>query len=177
MFIGIHGRKRVGKDTVARLLVLQHHFSQVAFADPIREMLDRLNIPEYYKTEKNVPIPGLGKTYTELCQTLGTDWGRYMVTDSLWIDIAKARAKAAFIGSCEGVVFSDVRYENEAEAVRSMGGKIIFVEGPRGIVVNDHTSETALDEKYRDYTLINDGGIAELDSALHDLMQKIYCTH
>lgn len=177
MFLGIHGRKRVGKDTLSRLLVLQHGFAQVAFADPIREMLNSLGVPRYYTEEKNVAIPGLGKTYTELCQTLGTDWGRLMVSDTIWIDIAKARAREAFVGSCCGVVFSDVRYANEAEAVRSLGGKIIFLEGSRGISVNDHTSESSLDEQYRDFTLRNDGSIADLDASLSEFMQKLYCTN
>jgi len=38
--IGLIGRARVGKDTVAHYLCRRYHFSHLAFADPMKEMLE-----------------------------------------------------------------------------------------------------------------------------------------
>lgn len=163
MIIGLHGRKRAGKDTLANLICAHLGYSRIAFAEPITQMLETLPIPQMYKEDKNVVIPWLGKTYTELCQTLGTEWGRNMVKNNLWISLAGQKAAVEKTrASCNGVVFSDVRYEDEAMFIKETGGIIVFVEGSRGRVVNAHSSEISLPESYRDYTVDNSGTLDDL---------------
>lgn len=163
MIIGLHGRKREGKDTLAGLLCAHLGYARIAFADPLTQMLEVLPIPQMYKEDKNVVIPWIGKTYTELLQTLGTEWGRTLVKQDLWIHLAgqKAVSEKARAG-CNGLVFSDVRYTDEADYVKAAGGIIIFMDGARGVVVNSHSSESGLPEKYRDYTVENNGTIDDL---------------
>lgn len=173
MILGIHGRKRVGKDTLASILRERYSFAPIAFADPIREMLGVLRVPEHFKQNKNEVIPQFGKTYTELCQTLGTDWGRDMVCKDIWLKIANSRRMIAESYGAPGVVFTDIRYPDEADFVQSIGGRIIFLEGNRGIVVNGHSSETKLDDKYADYRMRNDGTLTDLKEAADLLMQHL----
>lgn len=62
------------------------------------------------------------------------------------------------------VVVDDVRYENEAEALRREGFMIVGVirPGVRDPAAGDHSSETEQDHIPTDFTIVNDGGRADL---------------
>lgn len=160
--IGLTGQKRVGKDTVAMILCEELKLQQIAFADPIREMLNVLPIAEECKERKLEPIKWLDKSYTELCQSLGTGWGRDMVKRSIWIEVADYRYRMADLHGMAGVVFSDIRYEDEAEYVTSIGGEIYEVYGPRGVAYNDHPSERALSSRFLSGNIPNNKTLPEL---------------
>ena len=53
------------------------------------------------------------------------------------------------------VIIDDVRYINEAAAIRSVGGIIIRIERP-GLTPMDHSSETEQAHIVADYNIIND---------------------
>ena len=55
-------------------------------------------------------------------QTLGTEWGRAL-SPNLWIE-----TWAASLAGLDRVVADDVRFENEAAAVRALGGVVLRVE-------------------------------------------------
>ncbi len=167
--IGLTGKKRVGKDTVARILCEQLDLVQIAFADPIREMLSALPIPEQYKENKLAPIPELrGRTYTDLMQTLGTDWGRNMIYHTIWVDMAE-QARLRIPKDKAGVVFSDVRYVEEARYISRIGGAIYAVEGPRGVVANTHSSEEGLPTNHISGSIPNYGTLGELHAFCVDM--------
>ena len=67
------------------------------------------------------------------------------------------------------VIIDDVRYINEAAAIRSVGGIIIRIERP-GLTPMDHSSETEQRDIVADYTLIND---QELEEKLETLYERI----
>lgn len=160
--IGLAGRKRSGKDTAA--IALQG-YDRVSFAKPIKTMLRVLlsaaavpskDIERMVEGDlKEVPTPALGgHTPRHAMQTLGTEWGRQMISNTLWIDTALADAAA----SGYGTVITDVRFANEAAAIKAAGGVVIRVERPnRPIgVLEDHPSETAIDTLDVDFVLVND---------------------
>ena len=70
-------------------------------------------------------------------------------------------------GKLPSWIITDVRFENEAQAIKDRGGIVIRVNRPRkglrqeGIYVT-HPSETALDNWAFDYVIENNGSIAEL---------------
>ena len=111
--IGIAGRARTGKDSVARFIIAAIGGYQYALADPIRAMLVPLGInlsDPYWQDRKEDIIPALGVSPRRMMQTLGTDWGRNMVNPEIWTLLAHAR----LICNGPGMVISDVRFENEA---------------------------------------------------------------
>ena len=104
-------------------------------------MLDR-DIHTLEKTGfKENPIPGIGKSLRELYQTLGTDWGRDMIDENIWVRQLENRLK--YYAGVD-VVVSDVRFENEAEFIRLNSGTIIHIQRDTAEAVRSHTSEAGI---------------------------------
>lgn len=167
--IGLSGYARSGKDEAAKVLVNEFGFRRIAFADKLREVLYQLNpliawtgtppsklwyvqdvIDTYgWDGYKNTDF---GLEIRRLLQRLGTEAGRETLWDSIWVD-------AAFAGAQEGdkIVVTDVRFPNEAQAIKDMGGEIWRVVRDGVGPANSHASETSLDDWEFDGKLINDG--------------------
>lgn len=158
--IGITGRARAGKDTIASHLVERHGYTRMAFADPIRDMLAVLGVDgDHMNTYKEEIIPHLGISYRHLAQTLGTEWGRQLHGTDFWVNVLDRR-KVTLHPHAQRIVISDVRYNNEARYIRQCGGTIWHVERPDNPVgladhAREHPSETGVDNTYIDARLIN----------------------
>lgn len=68
--------------------------------------------------------------------------------------------KSPVYGSVNWII-TDVRYENEVEAIRERGGMIVRINRA-SIKADQHISETGLDHISFDYTIENDGNLDEL---------------
>jgi hypothetical protein len=173
--IGLAGYARSGKDEAAKLLTSEYGFKHIAFADKLRDMLlaiDPIVAPskeKYFTRDKTVinlseviDVYGwdgyknteYGTEIRRLLQRLGTEGGRKTLWDSIWID-------AAFAGLTEDakVVVSDVRFPNEADAIKARGGHVWRVNRAGIGPANDHPSETSLDNYRFDRLLYNDGSL------------------
>jgi hypothetical protein len=175
MILALSGSARSGKDTIADYLVEHHGYVKMSFADPIREALYRLN-PEItdmsgliYKFQQAVNLFGWEDMkeyfpmYRVLMQRMGTEVGREMFGEDIWVNAAMERAKGN-----DRVVLADCRYPNEADAVRALGGKIWRVERDGVLPANEHASEHAMVGYDFDRRLDNS---AELD-VLYELVDK-----
>lgn len=155
--IGIAGRAGAGKNTVAEMIPGAAVFG---FADPLYEGLAAmLGAPEDMlrsRRSKESPLVWLGKSPRELMQTLGTEWGRGMVAQDLWLRIAKQRIET-YGGT---IVFSDVRFDNEAEWIRNQGGEVWLVE--RGQEArHTHSSEAGISPHLIDRVIDNRGPLEQ----------------
>lgn len=169
--IGLSGYARSGKDETARVLIEEEGFQRIAFADKLRDFLYALNPVVSYdrgfsndamttRDEKGglwmpIRLRDVIDTYgwdgyketkyvseiRPLLQRLGTEAGRQVLWDSIWID-------AAFHGlDPDGkYVVTDVRFPNEAEAVRERGGYLWRINRPEVGPANQHASEISLDD-------------------------------
>lgn len=156
-----------GKSTIARRLVLQHDFTLLPFAQPLRDMLTPLlrglgltehQIAYHLHQDKTAIIPALGCSGRHLLQTLGTDWGRQLVNPDLWVMAWAAQAAAAPF-----VVADDVRFLNEAHAIKLLGGQVWKVWRPGAELDCPHASEGRLDSwDGFDRLIVNDGDLAQL---------------
>jgi hypothetical protein len=177
--IGLSGYARAGKDEVAKTLAKSHGFSHIAFADKLREFLAAVNpivapSKERYFTRSKVVVnleevldaygwDGYKVTEFEpevrrLLQRLGTEAGRKVLGENVWVD-------AALTGWPEDakIAVSDVRFPNEAQRIKDMGGVIWRVNRPGVGPANSHPSETALDDWDFDWVYENRsdlGGLA-----------------
>lgn len=181
LLIGLAGHARVGKDTVARYLAAHLTLISYAFADPLKQALAsmfNLTANQLEGTEKEQPLPWLGKSPRELMQLLGTEWGRDLVHPQLWLLLAEQNLQllAEHDQAMQGVVIRDVRFDNEADWVRSKGGVILHISR-RGIrPANNHVSEYGVRHYRGDYVIENDGTLGELydqlDRAIAHLMRN-----
>lgn len=155
MIIGLHGVARSGKSTIAKHLEEKHQFKEIAFAKPIKDGIKAMfGIDE--PTDKEAPTK-YGLSYRKLCQLLGTEFGREMVRGDVWMDRAFEIASEH-----ENVVFSDVRFDNEADVIRSVGGIIMVVVRPDAQFVEKHKSENGIVIKEDDLIIPNSGTISDL---------------
>ena len=177
--VGLSGYAHAGKDTVATMLVERLGFASGSFAAALKRMLVALD-PIVLDGRRMSEVDGAtaatpdGPVLTEtakqipevrrLLQRLGTEAGRRVLGEDIWVRTLLERAPAR-------LVVSDCRFPNEAGAIRSRGGIVIRVERPGFGPINDHESEVALDGFDFDAVVVNDGTIEDLRARVGILAQ------
>ena len=145
MLIGLTGLARSGKSTAANYLVKEKKFIRVPFAAPLKRMLRSLGLTdaEINGDLKEEPCDLLcGRSPRFAMQRLGTEWGRGLIHPDLWIELWRRDAEQ-LIKSGHSVVVDDCRFENEARALRNLGGKIVHIRNGDSVntTVEPHISE------------------------------------
>ncbi len=172
--VGFIGRRRAGKDTAAFYL-MQNGYAGLKFAGALKAMLDTyleyVGVSPDVRTlliegaQKELPIKFLqGKSTRFAMQTLGTEWGRNLIGENLWVDAAIARAK-----QFEKVVLTDVRFPNEVAALQGIGATIIKIERPDNDCSDEadaHVSEAEVDKLPYDFKIVNDSTVQKLHDAI-----------
>lgn len=131
--IGLTGRAGAGKGAAAEVLVNRFGFVQIDFADPLYQCIEAITgIPRsVLKTDRTVKESPLarfgGVSPRRMLQTLGTEWGRDTIHPDLWVEAWLAQVAAA---RGRDIVATDVRFVNEANAIRSLGGRVWMVIRP-----------------------------------------------
>lgn len=167
MIIGFTGRAGCGKSTAALHLVQRHGFIRVRFAGPLKAMLLALGLtPEHVDGSlKEQPCELLcGKSPRQAMQTLGTEWGREIMGGDFWVSAWQQAAQNA--GPL--VVVDDVRFANEADAIRAMGGVVIKIERPETVAVCPHASESG--EARADFLIRNDADVAAFLEGVDEIL-------
>ncbi|UTS52164.1 hypothetical protein [Synechococcus phage BUCT-ZZ01] len=173
ILVGIAGPARAGKNEVAKYLQKYHAFHEDSFAAPIRKcLMDILGLPfeEYERVKQEPQAVFGGKTCREFMQKMGTEFGREMIYDDIWVDSCILR-----LDKFERAAISDVRFDNEAKAIKERGGFIIHVDRP-GIRIEQsaHLSEKGIDESLIDFKILNDSGLDNLYAQIETTMRQIF---
>lgn len=146
--IALCGHKGVGKSTYASFLAGKngHVFS---FATPLKSMLTAVFPNEYVLKKKDEKIPYFDVTARYLLQTLGTEWGRNMVDQNIWIKLLRVRLIDHLTDSAvTPLVVDDLRFDNEAEMIRELGGEVWQLDRRNFTASNDkHVSEQGISDK------------------------------
>ena len=177
--IGLVGYARVGKDVTADYLVSQHGFTRLASGDLVRDVLYAAN--PFIEVHRGA-LAGLGDVYREsvrlrdlvdqdgweltkaipevrrLLQELGTEGVRKALGANVWIDETLRRANAI----SGDVVVTDTRFVNEAARISANYGNIWRIKRTGVGPINQHASETGVDNIKADATIYNDGSFEEL---------------
>lgn len=137
MIIGIVGFAGSGKGTVGDILVNDYGFEKLSFADTVKDATSVIfgwprallegdtdesrkfrETPDPYWTEKF----GYQVTPRYMLQLMGTEAGRDVFHQNIWIDALLRRAEGK-----SKVVVPDTRFPNEIKAIRDNGGFVIRV--------------------------------------------------
>lgn len=175
MIIGLSGKARAGKDTVAAILVEDYGFTKLAFADVIKAAvytLDPIISLSGLRLQHLVDANGweAAKEFPEvrrLLQVFGSEVGRDMIDPQLWIEITMHGIKAS-----ANVVISDVRFKNEAEEIKYQGGQVWRITRAINDTIDFHRSETELDSWNFDQYIPNNSTLEDLRDEVRQVMWK-----
>ena len=175
--IGIAGLSRSGKDTVAEILEQHYGYKKIAFADPLKEasavLLGR-PLYQMYEGDREAIMPEWGFSIRHFLQMLGTEGMRNLFRDDFWIHRMGITLDEGTMWQRppSRVVISDVRFENEADFIRGRGGLVVHVTRPEAEKNRmAHASEAGIVKDAKDYTIANDGSLADLEAAVVHMMK------
>ncbi len=142
--IGICGAMGAGKSAVAKELA-DKGYARISMASPLKNMLLTMGLTDADvhgpQEHRSRPSPFLGgKSPRHAMQTLGTQWGRKLISQDLWVNavqeqIIRHQTKCAAAGTrgkkqCVGVVVEDIRFPNEWAMVQRLGGAVWLIRRP-----------------------------------------------
>lgn len=191
--IGISGKLRSGKDTVADHLVEKHGWVKLGMSDALHEAMMKLDpiVDLRLKFEdhkglrwwiiKHLDGDAVRYTGTEpvhyatyvdklgyvtakenievrrLLQRLGTEVGREMFGENVWVNLAADKIQA-LRNEGKNVIITGIRFPNESLLIERLGGTRVLVERPglEETALSSHASETSIDKDQVDVVIHND---------------------
>ena len=201
--VGLSGLAGSGKTTAALYLERNYGIRRKHIAEPLRAMLAVLlqangmkaeEITRYLEGDlKEQVIPCLGVTSRYAQITIGTEWGRELISQDLW-----ANTWARGISDGESVMNDSVRFPNEQKSIRDLGGVTIMIKRPGtkpakfkwgklgeflydklGLMWGVHDSER-IDRIEADFVIHNDADLetlyADLDKAMEAHFRSVQQT-
>lgn len=203
MIVGISAKAGAGKSTFASIANLEYGFNILSFAkgvkEEVSEFFDRCEVVYNYRhlygsqEDKEATLrirhhhfeeffaDFLAKhgeysngywyfTPRSLMQYWGTEYRRTQDPD-YWVKLAMKKSASYYL-----VVIDDVRFPNEAQAIKDANGILIRINRPdRPQVSNsDHPSEVALDDYTEwDYVIENTGSFEEYQAKVLQVLGEI----
>lgn len=214
--IGLGGKLRAGKDAVGDYLEATHGYVKLGMSDALNEALLKLNpiIPtgkywesgyEHYMTYQDYHA---AHGYVEakknpevrrLLQVLGTEVGREMISEDVWVSIAEKKIREHWAEGKQ-VVITAMRFPNEIEMLNRLGGLSLWIDRPdelrseglesslgtpitpvgfkerteanRGI--SEHASENSVNADMFYQTIVNDSSLDELYQKIETAIDREY---
>jgi len=171
--VALYGLAKSGKSTIADYLVKEYGYQRLKFADPLKDMLRAIGLTyaeiEGDRKEDSCNLLA-GKSPRFAMQTLGTEWGRNLISPTIWVDIWELRATNS-LSKGVPVIADDCRFPNELEVVNRLGGKSIHVIRPGIAPVNNHISEQV--KLTTDAVVTNETSVGDLISSTINQLQTL----
>lgn len=185
--IGLHGKARAGKDTVADILeeLVEGSVRREAFADRLK-LIAALSLgitvhpddvgtsgirrwADQFKSTGSVVVLDARNTVVaktsgrEFLQRLGTEGIRDVLGETTLLDAVP------FDPDADLLILTDVRTAAEAEYIREAGGEVWRVTRP-GAGAGNHKTERPLPDSLIDVEIDNSGTIADLWKTVRRLL-------
>lgn len=146
MIIGIAGFLGSGKGTLGDILIQEHGFRAIAFADAVKDAVsaifkwDRSMLEGDTKESRDFREQndqywsskfGYEVTPRYMLQLMGTEAGRDVFDPNLWVHVVE---KTVLQNPNSDFVITDLRFPNESKSIKNMGGHTIrVVRGPEPV--------------------------------------------
>lgn len=162
---------------------------QFGFADMVKWHVARLFYPEIGRAEAVATMDALKNndtalltfwteeevqteiTVRQLLQHAGAEAGRDLFGQKFWVDQAlpaMSKLGLSLAYRCDVVVIYDLRFANEAERVKQLGGEVWAIVRP-GLASDGHATEVGVSDALVDRVIDNSGGLEDL----RDLVMKV----
>jgi len=139
--------------------------------------------PGRLNTEATTVTAVGGLTGRQYLQNLGNE-AREVFGDTFWIDMVlppvayegwedtNDRILAMRYPDVDVLCITDLRYPNEAERIKALGGEVWEVIRP-GLVSDGHASELPLPRELVDYVITNDGTLDDLEAQVGAMVESL----
>jgi len=182
--IAVTGYKNSGKNAVCDVLRDSFGFKITGFADALKAQFLAIDpwinvgliyghwarlsdcVAEFGWDDAKERFPEVRR----LLQKGGSEGGRDIFGQDIWVD-TWMRNVDVLLDEEGGVCVSDMRFVNEASAVRDLHGEVWRVHRP-GTGPGEHRSESELDQIKADETIVNDGTLADLAVVVKQIMEE-----
>lgn len=184
LLIGLAAHAPGSGKTSAALVLEERNFARLPMAQPVKDMarqlllslglpLDAINNHLY--NDRSAVIEPLGVTGRHLLQTLGTEWGRQCIHPEIWLRCWEARVRVWRSGA-NNIVVDDIRFPDEADLVRRLGGEMWLITRPGYTDSSGHASEGGL-KTYAHFTrtITNDGTLEDLTGKVTSALEAAAC--
>lgn len=170
VLIGLIGQKGSGKDTLSDYIKTNFdNYVSYSFADPLKDVchilfgIDRTVLYGNQEDKEKI-VDGLQVSTRKVLQSIGTDLFRNKLIDvlpelkdvfgkdSIWIYSFRQWYEK---NKDKNVIVSDVRFLNEAECIRELGGILIFIDRKDKNENDKHESEQELKKIKYDFLIQN----------------------
>jgi hypothetical protein len=190
--LGFGGLMESGKDTAADHLIEQHQLEKVNMSAPIHQFVYNQNpiidafivhlrrpgflgrllpkVPEirFIRYAELVDAVGFtdAKKHDEaraILQRTGYDAARKVIADDVWVRLAERRILELREQGI-GAILSGVRFPNEQDLIRGLGGTLVWVERPGHTPAGStsHATEAGLDPDTFDTVITNSSTLEDL---------------
>lgn len=194
--IAFTGPAGCGKSTAAEYLARTHGFEQYGFSFPLKQMVgelfdfsdEQLYGPSQCRNEPDARYPradGTCLSPREALQKFGTDAARSCYPD-IWVNAAMryvdeylTKTEPDICGCCEvdtRICLVDLRFDNEARAVRERGGIVVKLHRTAGGIQGSmalHKSELGIPDTLVDQHIYNHGEKSALYAELDHLLYNV----
>lgn len=139
MLIGLLGFAGAGKGTVADIMIEDYAYHKLAFADTLKDITSHIFGWDRKLLEGDTEVSRafreklddfwsarFGREITPriILQQIGTEAMRDVIDQNIWVYSLEQKIKHT---NSENIVITDVRFPNEIDLIRKLGGKLIRV--------------------------------------------------
>lgn len=170
--IGLLGRSRVGKDTVANYLCEKYlSYENVKLSLPLKKAVCELygfTMDKLETSSKDEIDNRWNKTPRETIQSLT----KYMM-EYMGIDFFTRRLYNMYDNGMlsKNIIITDIRYNHDIQEIKRRGGLVIKIERPNNSIHN--SVENNIDDLKGDITIYNDGTLEELYEKINQSLNSI----